>query len=94
MEGVKIHENGLHSMWCRLAADGSLELRLELVSKHMLHSVPAPCQPSTLLTLQAAKPESCEFYNGVDCGIAYGLLVAGRMQSRCGDYWWGVSGVK
>ena len=21
-------------------------------------------------------------------------LVAGRMQSRCGDYWWGVSGVK
>ena len=33
-------------------------------------------------------------YNGEDCGIAYGLLVAGRMQSRCGDYWWGVSGVK
>ena len=33
-------------------------------------------------------------YNGEDCGIAYGLLVAGRMQSRCGDYWWGVGGVK
>ena len=28
------------------------------------------------------------------CGIAYGLLVAGRMQSRCGDYWGSVSSIK
>ena len=51
-----MHENGLHSMWCRSAANGSFELRLELVSKHMLHSVSAPCQPSSLLTLHATEP--------------------------------------
>ena len=54
--GVKSHENGIHSMLCRSAANGSLELRLELVSMHMLHSVSAPCQPLTLLTLQATEP--------------------------------------
>ena len=54
--GVKMHKNGLHLMWCHSAANGSLELRLELVSMHMLHSVSAPCQPLTLLTLQATEP--------------------------------------
>ena len=54
--GCQNPQNGLHSMWCRSAANGSLELRLELVSMHMLHSVSAPCQPLTLLTLQATEP--------------------------------------
>ena len=65
--GIKSHENGLHSMWCRLAAIGSSRLRLELVSKHMLHSASAPCEPSSLLALQAAGRQSSSIQIGHIC---------------------------